>query len=217
MQQHDDPRYQVTPDDFEIDHNDKPEEDKLRVYFDLETSGLSEWRHEIIQAAFFCPQTQDQLELKIQFDEDKADPKALELNHYDPDVWAREAVMPHAAVERISDYMRRHACVEKISKRSGKPYKVAKLCAYNGKTFDGPFLQQWYRKQDAFLAADYKVLDTLALAEFILPELESHKLEEIAKHLGCFREGAHDAMIDVYMLCDVTQILETRIKHEEPQ
>jgi len=215
IEQHQDPRYQAIPDDFDINHNDNPEEIQMRVYFDLETSGLNEWKHSITQAAFFCPHTQEQLELKIQFDENEADPKALEINHYNRDVWQREAVMVHAAVERISDYLRRHACVEKISKKTGKPYQVAQLCAYNGKKFDGPFLQAWFRKQNAFLAADYKILDTLALAEFMLPHLESHKLEVVAKELGCFRDGAHDAMIDVFMLCDVTQTLETRINYKE--
>ena len=118
------------------------------------------------------------------------------------------------AAKEYAEYLKRHASVKQVSKRTGKEYYVAQLVAYNGKVFDGPWLQQWYKRLKLFLPASFKVLDPLGLAEFCLPDLENHKLETVAKHFGVHREDAHDALADVYMLIDVTRRLEEMIHRE---
>jgi len=185
-----------------------------RVYTDIETGGMNMYRQAIIQLAAVCPGSNETFERKIKFKPENADAKALELNSYDPDVWAAEAVTPMRAAKEYAEYLKRHASVRQVSKRTGKEYYVAQLVAYNGKKFDGPWLQQWYKRLKLFLPASYKVLDPMALAEFCLPDLEDHKLATVAKHFGVHREDAHDALADVYMLIDVTKRLEEMIHRE---
>ncbi|MCA1625996.1 MAG: hypothetical protein LC778_19810 [Acidobacteria bacterium] len=65
------------------------------VYFDFETAGLTD-NHPNIQLAAIAVDSDtfeelDSFEAKIQFDESKADPEALKINHYSRDVWEREA------------------------------------------------------------------------------------------------------------------------------
>lgn len=186
-----------------------------RVYFDLETGGLDEKKHAIIQLAAICPARNAEFEVKIKFRMNNAEPEALEVNSYDPETWFNEAISPRDAALKFKEFCQSHAFGKQISKK-GKPFNVAQLCAHNGKKFDGPFLFSWLKRLDVgFFPASYKVLDTLALAEFCLPDLDDHQQPTIAKHFGIDTDGAHDALNDVRVLVEITKRMEAMIVRQK--
>lgn len=174
------------------------------VYFDLETGGLDRDKHPITQiAAVVVAADGAELETwqaKVQFDEREADPKALEINHYDPKVWAAEAIPTGVAEATLTALLKRHACLGMVSK-AGKPYKVAQLAGHNAATFDGPFLQAWYKRRGWYLPADPRVLCTMQLAQWVGRAIgerpKSFKLVDCCELWAIPLEGAHDALADV--------------------
>lgn len=187
------------------------------VVFDVETGGLDPDRHPIIQFAGVAVDVTDRwkeleaLELKIQFDANAADPKALEINRYDPEVWRRDGVLPAVALRRIAEFLRRHATLRKVSARNGAGYEVARLCGHNGK-FDGDFLAATFKRAGVFLpGACYEVLDTLALARWVSmvspPGPTDHKLGSLCAWMGIELLDAHDALADVRATCELARRL----------
>ena len=78
------------------------------VYFELETGGVLE-QHPIIQiTAVAIDETTwrelGAIEMKLQFDPAKADPEALKMNHYDPAVWAAEAIPVGQATDALKSF-----------------------------------------------------------------------------------------------------------------
>lgn len=185
------------------------------VIFDLETSGLDESRHEVIQFAAVAVddgwRELEALEIKVHFDASSADRQALEINGYDQAVWEMSAVSPAVARGHIADFLRRHATLEKKSKR-GNPYTVARLCGHNASNFDGRFLAAWFKRAEQFLpAACFEALDTLALARwasFVTPPgPKDHKLGSLCEWLGIEHGGQHEALADVRATVEVARRL----------
>jgi len=77
------------------------------------------------------------------------------------------------------------------------------LIAHNGSSFDGPVLAAVAERFGVPLPASYLVLDTLPLARVLLPTLKAHRVSTLAEQFGSFREGAHQADVDVEMLCGI--------------
>ena len=179
---------------------------KKTVYFDLETGGLVPGRYPIIQFAAIAVDEDfkeiEELEIKIIFNVSDCDPKSLEVNSFDQETWDKEAVPAMAAMRKISSFLKRHSTVELISKK-GNPYKVALMAGHNAATFDGPFLQNWYKNSNEFLPGYFRVLCTLQCALWIFyndPDMpKDMKLGTLCKHFGIDLPGeeAHDALADV--------------------
>lgn len=174
------------------------------VVFDVETGGLNPARHPIIQFAALAMDHEwkelEALELKIQFDVSVADAQALEVNHYDPETWKRDAVTAPKARQMVSDFFRRHSTMAKVSK-AGKPYKIAALCGHNAR-FDGEFLAAWFKAADQFCpAACYEALCTVEFGRWLsfgaTTRPENHKLETLCSYYGIELTQAHDALSDV--------------------
>lgn len=168
------------------------------VFFDLETGGLWPSRHQVIQFAGVAiegGQSVGELEVKIAIDPARCEPGALILNGYSVERWA-DAVSEAVAVKRIGDFLSKHATVERVSKKSGKPYKVARLAGHNAAAFDFAFLRKMFEAHKAFLPADYRVLDTMHLALWHLQDAESVGLQALAKRYGIDQGQAHDALAD---------------------
>jgi len=186
------------------------------VVLDLETSGLREGYHDVIQFAAVAVDEEwhelDAMELKLFFDLERADPRALEINGYDPEVWKREAVAPAIGRGRIADFLRKHATVSKISQRTKRSYTVARVCGHNAANFDGPFLAAWFKRESQFLpAACFEALDTLALARWAsfvghCPPPD-HKLGTVCEWLGVELVQAHRALDDVRATVEVARRL----------
>ena len=78
-------------------------------------------------------------EAKLRFRPELAAPEALQMNSYDPEVWAREAVNYPAGLQAFATWLEKYRCVEMISK-AGNPYTVAKLAGFNAGNFDQDML-----------------------------------------------------------------------------
>lgn len=176
------------------------------VFFDLETGGLDKDKHPIIQLAAIAVDARTWEELEtfealLHFDERGADPRALALNHYDPERWKREGISAGEAMNKFSLLLKRHAVVGMTSKSSGRPYKVAKLAGHNAASFDGPFLAAWYKREGEYLPADPRVLCTMQLASWLAldadPAPKSFKLADLCAHHDLELSKAHDALSDV--------------------
>lgn len=175
------------------------------VYFDVETTGVHE--DAVITQLAAIAVNDHGYELgsfneKLQFDpHHNCSLDALVLTRYSPERW-RNAIPPSHAVARFSAWLDRFKVIEKVSKRTGRPYKVAKLGGYNCLTFDVPRLKRLFA--DRFLPADPKVLDARQLAEWWFqfhPEQEPQntKLGTVCRSFGIpFDDDvAHDALYDV--------------------
>jgi hypothetical protein len=138
-------------------------------------------------------------EKKIFFDESLADSKALEINHYDRAVWAKDAVTEAMALAHFDRFLCHHKCIEMVSKRTGNPYSVARLAGHNAVTFDMPRLRKMYGER--FLPAHPLVLDTLQLALWWhvgKSQPENYQLSTLLHIFGIEIGGnAHDALTDV--------------------
>ena len=182
------------------------------VFFDLETGGL-EPKHPIIQIAAVAVgrgwRELGTFQRKLQFAEHQCQREALEHNCYDAATWEREAVPTLQAVAEFGSFLNNHQTVEMVSKRTGKPYKVARLAGYNCESFDKPRIMELFRQSGQFLPADPRMLDVFQLAMWsftfdgkVLPDF---KLGTVARHLGVDASGAHEALADVRMTIDVAK------------
>ena len=178
------------------------------VYFDFETGGITEDKPNIQLAAVAVDEKWNEVgsfEMKIQFDESKADAKALEINHYDRAVWAKEAKPQPQVIALFDAFLVNHRDMVQISKRTNKPYSVAQLAGHNAAQFDYPRLKRAYGEM--FLPAYPLVLDTLQLAmwhfrdkkdrpvDFKLPTLMKFLQEQEFLLPGAF--NAHNSVDDV--------------------
>lgn len=184
---------------------EKPHNHRI-TFFDLETGGLNPQRHPIIQiAAIAVDETAvplEAIEIKVKFDEAKANKSSLRKNHYRRSRWATAAVEPSEGADALAEFLRRHATHRAVS-NSGLSFHVAQLAAHNA-AFDGPFLRAWYGRLKKFLPARFQVLCTMQRALWYFaerPELtppSDYKLATLCSHFGIPHHAAdaHDALHD---------------------
>ena len=182
--------------------------DETNIYFDLETGGLDQDRHPVIQIAAVAVDALlrelETFEIKVCFNEAEANPATLQKNHYCRQLWKRRGVEPLEAAQCFAAFLRRHATVDMFSK-DGRRYQVAQLVAHNGDCFDGPFLHAWYQRLGVFCPARYMVLCTKQRALWLFDEDKSltppanYKLGTLCEYFGVrLRDSdAHDAFHDV--------------------
>lgn len=175
------------------------------IFFDLETGGLDETRHPVIQFAGIAVgpgwAELETLELKVKFDPATAEPDALRVNGWTAEAW-RAALAPTRAQSEITAFLLRHATLTKTG-RSGRPYQVAEVAAHNA-PFDARFLAAWFKRAGIFLpAACFEALDTVDLARWVSrgwateKRPANHKLGTLCEHYGIPHQDAHDALGDV--------------------
>lgn len=174
------------------------------VFFDLETGGLDPSRHPITQMAAVAVdadlQEIEHFECKVDFDRTAADPQALSVGRYCPEIWAAEQIPCKQACFTLAAFLKRHADLRMVSQRTGSEYWVAQLVGYNATTFDGPFLQSFFKDRQCFLPASFSVLCVMQRAwwHFIERDCqrpENFKLGTICRHFGIDLD-AHDALAD---------------------
>lgn len=190
----------------------------MPVFFDLETGGL-ELRHPILQIAAIATDENFRpladFECKLQFQEADADPKALALNHYDAEVWKRDALPPRDAVTQFGNFLGRYRTLTRTSARTNKDYTVAQLAGWNSHGFDMERINGLFKTHGVFFAADWMSLDVMHLAVWRLryptEQLKSMRLTEVAAFLGIAVENAHDAMSD----CRTTIAIARRLLNKE--
>jgi DNA polymerase III epsilon subunit-like protein len=195
--------------------------DELTI-FDLETGGFKR-SHPTIQVAAITvdvalegwPEVET-IERKVKFDHVICEPKALELNHYDPEVWAREAVPAAQVRQDLEAFFKRHQTLELIGKSKGgnpgRPYKLAKVGGHNVKSFDLPRLVRLWG--DAFPPfCHWRPLDTLQLAAWVFGSIQhprrplDHKLPTLCAFFDIEHGQAHDALADARATVQLAQKL----------
>jgi exonuclease I len=172
------------------------------IYTDVETDGIRD-DCQIIQLAAIAvgPQWEElgALQMKVQFDETLAEPEALKINHYDPEVWKAEAVSKTLTVAKFAQFVEGYKVIQLTSKRTGQPYSVARLAGFNAATFDGPRLRRMFGER--FFPCHPVALDVLHLALWTFhlraDKPENYKLETLAKYFRIETPQSHDALADV--------------------
>lgn len=186
------------------------------IYFDFETGGVQP-KHPNIQLAAIAIDDETGQELatfeqKIAFSEADCEPEALRINHYDPEVWKRDAVPEADAIRRFTRFSEPHRSIEMISKRTGAPYSVGKLAGYNALTFDLPRLRESFGT--AFFPFSYHVRDVLQRAMWWFDENnerpENLKLSTVCQYFSIPADGAHDALTDVRLTIELAKVLRAR-------
>lgn len=188
------------------------------IFFDTETGGV-EPKHPTIQIALVVIDEQDWQEVacferKIKFDEADADPEALRLNHYDPEVWKKEAKSGPQVIAELSAFVRPYLSIQMVSKRTRALYYVGKLAGHNAVSFDLPRLRELYGPE--FFPFSYHVRDTLQRALWFFDEHpesrpENLKLGTLCEYFGVpVDESAHDALADARLAAKLAQAIRLR-------
>ncbi len=195
------------------------------VFFDLETGGLDLDKHPVIQmAAIVVTDWREVLsfERKLEFDVECCEEEALEMNSYDPDTWAAEAIPPAQAVrELIATCIEPYRWMPARNPRSGKRWRNAMFAGHNT-GFDLERLLWLAKSVDEFVAIDLKGLDTIQLALWRVMKLgavppEDFKLTTLCQKFGIDTQGAHDALTDVRLCIELTRrCLEGNIPAPDP-
>ena len=190
------------------------------VFFDLETGGLSGKEHPIIQIGAVVVDRDlneiESYERKVKFLEENCDPVALQKNHYDRKRWDDEAVSPKIVVGEFSELLRRHSDLDNISAK-GRPYRSCQTAGHNAAVFDRQFLGDWYRRLGVYCPADWRVLDTLQLAQWWYfttgkKRPANFRLETLCAEFGIDLEGeAHDALVDVRATLELARELTRKV------
>lgn len=183
---------------------------------DVETGGVKP-EHPTIQiaAVIFDDATReivDEIEVKLKFDENACDPKALKMNHYNADVWHDEAVGLLTARAVLHKFFVKHRSYELISKKTGDPYKIVRLIAHNA-SFDIARLRALWG-DDFMPFCWWFPLDTLQLALWHFSTMktssrpENFQLGTLCDFFGIDTSDAHDALTD----CRLTLALLKRLR-----
>lgn len=176
------------------------------IFLDLETGGLDPARNPITQIGAIAVDADlnemESFEAKIDFDASKCDADALAMSSYDPAIWEQESKPAAHVIYDLTRFLKRYADVRMVSQRTGSEYFVAQLAGYNAATFDGPFLQAFYKAHDAFLPAAFRVMCVLQRVLWHFNEHdavhppEDFKLGTVCRKFGIDLTDAHDALAD---------------------
>jgi DNA polymerase III alpha subunit (gram-positive type) len=190
------------------------------VWFDLETTGLSILRDEVIQVAAVATggppafKIREKIEVKIQ-----PTPTGVgRLNRLIADgfetvwdaetwekVWTRDK-----GFQRVANFFRRYADIQVISKK-GRPYKTCRVAGHNVSKFDVPMLFEHGKKLDIFMPINPICLDTfqLACSNKILFGVGPDKLtiEGLCRYYNIPVGTLHDALEDVLMNIEIARRL----------
>lgn len=177
----------------------------LQVFFDLETTDVDIARAEIIQLAAVAVDSElrevDSFSRLVTFNEKRANPEALKINHYDPERWKVHAQPAAVVLKAFCEWSRPYQDQTRIAKVSGKPFKVGTLCGYNAARFDFPLIERHCKANGIFLPFDFRVRDAMLVAQSVCDFTgvtpKDFKLGTIAELFKVEVENAHDALSDV--------------------
>lgn len=155
------------------------------AFIDIETTGLNLLKHEIIEIG--CVLTTPSLEVIEEFELkikpkhiESADPVALKVNHYNPDLW-ESAYDEEKAIKIL---------LEKVKDCIMVGHNVA---------FDAGFLEYAFNKIQTMNTMHYHKLDTVSIAWAKLhnsPNLERFSLHEMCMHFNIENKNPHTGLGD---------------------
>lgn len=178
------------------------------IFVDLETSGFLPEIQEIIQVSAIDTVTGDSFNEYVKFKASNANPKALEMNSYNEDIWAEKAISQSRAFYNFQEWLSKRLYYTR-TRKDGNEFQTAVLAGHNIEKFDMLFLREWECRFSDKLNIDYVCYDTLQLARWILPELHSHSLESLCNYYEIETKSLHDSLKDTLVNIDVAyRILE---------
>lgn len=175
--------------------------DKL-IFVDLETSGFDPEQYEIIQVSAVDCFTGKKFNQYVKFDVKTASRSALETNHYweNEKLWEEKGLTQKEAFHKFQDWLSER--MYQVRKRKdGTSFNTCTVAGHNLSGFDINFIREWENMCFGKLDIDYACYDTLYLARWVLPDLESHRLESLCEYYGIETKGLHNSMKDV--LCNI--------------
>ncbi len=174
------------------------------AFIDLETTGVDPSRHEIIEIGVVRAQQTgdpkeplrevDRFEIKIIPEHlERADPKALQVNHYKPEAWMNAVSFQDASII-LDEKLKGHI-----------------LVAQNV-TFDVNFLTRAYENIGKSLnnIVYYHRLDLASFAigkEYWNPTYRRFTLNELTQNAGVRNARAHSALADAVVTFEIANIL----------
>jgi DNA polymerase III alpha subunit (gram-positive type) len=182
------------------------------IVFDLETSNADTQTAEIIQIAAIHPVSGETFERKIEFDVDRANTTALEVNSYDEAAWEEHAVPIHVGLGDFVRFCHRHTNIQNQSAR-GYKWKSVALMGYNSQVFDMPIINRVGKATFTkfFSPWGFRNFDILQWAQLIYPGYVSYKLTAMAAMLDVFEPDAHDALVDCRMTLAIARKVLTEV------
>jgi len=191
------------------------------VFLDIETNKLDPATAVPIQIAALAVNSKSlkivgEFEAKVKFDLGSADPKALQRNSYNKEVWESEATAPHVVAAALEDFFDRHATWTRTSIGSGKRKTWCEVAGHNISFYDGPILNRWlYNLRGVFSVAALWTtgpLDTMHWAkckefEWGRRFVNGLSLGALCKCFGINIENEHDALADVIATVELAKRL----------
>jgi len=176
------------------------------LYVDVETSGLNEKIHGIIELGYIIEDDNGEvldkgyITMNPLYMSSKVSPKALEINGFSVEDLTK---LPNA----------KEACVSFIAILNKHLDDKYKLVAYNA-DFDTKFIQAWMDKlvpNTYWKMIDYKHLDPFAMVKYLqhlgkIDTGKSQSLESVAKYFN-LEHKAHNALSDIEVTRDIHHIL----------
>jgi len=196
------------------------------IFLDLETDSLNLDTAQITQIALVGVINDvivDTLEIKIKFDDTKGNQEALAKGHYDPEVWAKEAVDFKTAADMIDNFQRKYKWVRREKKNKPGTYATCMMGGHNIFKFDGPILRRHYKEYDKFCPFDFTVgYDSLASMQNYCAKAgmvyRSIGMEALCEMFDVQNKLPHHALYDAMANVEVAlKIHEMEVEYYGPQ
>lgn len=168
------------------------------IYYDFETTGFNPYHHEVIEIGAI--DNDNRTFSKFLLTRSGTVPsKITEVTGITTDLLAREGIAPEDAFQQFLEWI--DLCQE--------THDVV-IIAHNNDGFDELFFRQHAKKFGlSWIQSKYTFVDSLRLAQFILPTLYSHRQQHLLKHFNIINTAAHRAIADCTCLKRLVRILQS--------
>lgn len=189
---------------------------------DLETTGLSPQRDQIIEIAikvFNVDKSFTSLVKPVKQSGKYVCDRIVEITGITNEMIENKGISSQSACEQLFNF---------IFENSSKDEEPIFLLAHNGKNFDFVFIQRLFRAYTEYsithginiinmieLHKRFKYIDTLHLARFVLPNNSSHSQKNLAIYYKLIQENAHRALSDVLDLEYIYKCLVSEYIHRK--
>lgn len=169
------------------------------IGFDIETTGLQVGWCDTIQIGATCVDQRTRMPTAVKFERklhirhpERVEPGVLgKFNHYDPEVWAREAVDPAQGWREFCDWV--FMC-------SGGGAVKPRFLGHNIGKFDYPNMMAWTKAYGLTVHHDYHLIDTTTVFDSFKRRAGIDrwgcKMDDICAVLEIKNPKPHDALAD---------------------